>query len=403
MKNAIGSRCGAWGALVLYLPVLLASASCTRGDRREGSGGAAGETRDAVIAVAWPWELRKEIRLEDGLQMAVDEINAAGGVGGRRLRIAKYDDHESIDSGRVVAQKITHDPDVVAVIGHLQSYVTVQTADVYNQAGLVLLAPTATDPELTGRGYPRVFRATFNDRVVGRNLADFAAKRKVKTVAIYYIRDNYGKNVANAFEARAVQVGVRVVARESYDPSEKANEGTFDRVVGEWKQLDVDAIILAGEVPSAAIFVSQARRHGIKVPIFGGDAMSSPALMAVAGAAADGVIVASFFHPDDPRPEVARFKEAFSKRFGAAPDAGAALGYDCVQLLGQAIRQAGSARPEEIARAMHAMPPWKGVTATFQFDEHGDVVARPIVMSVVRGEKFEYLESIAPGAVAERQ
>jgi branched-chain amino acid transport system substrate-binding protein len=394
MRHVFGKPRAAVVAWALCLAPLVTTPACTRPDRADGGSGK--NAREVVIAVAWPWELRKEIHFEDGLQMAVDEVNALGGPGGRRLRIAKYDDQESIDAGRVVAQKITHDPDVVAVIGHLQSYVTVQTAEVYNQAGLVLVAPTATDPELTDRGYPRVFRATFNDRSIGRRLADFAARQKAKKVAIYYIRDNYGKNVANAVEARAVQIGLRVVARESYDASEKANEGTFERVLSEWKQLDADAIILAGEVPSAAIFVAQARARGIKATIVGGDAMSSPALMAVAGPAAEGVMVASFFHPDEPRPEVTRFKEAFNKRYGRDPDAGAALGYDCVRLLAQAIRHGNSAGPEDIARALHAMPPWKGVTATFQFDEHGDLVARPIAMSVVRAGRFEYLESAAP-------
>src|SRR4029077_20616913 len=102
----------------------------------------------------------------------------AGAIGGRHLRVARYDDHESIDRGRIVAQKIADDPDVVAVIGHLQSYITVQTAGVYNQAGLVLVAPTATDPKLTQLGYPQVFRATFTDNSVGRHLAELVASQQ---------------------------------------------------------------------------------------------------------------------------------------------------------------------------------------------------------------------------------
>ncbi|MBC7976543.1 MAG: ABC transporter substrate-binding protein, partial [Myxococcales bacterium] len=258
---------------------------------REGSG-------DLVIAAAWPWELRKEIRYGEGLQMAVDEVNASGGIRGRRLRLARYDDRESIDRGRVVAQQIADDPDVVAVIGHLQSYITVQTAGVYNQAGLVLVAPTATDPKLTQLGYPRVFRATFTDNAVGRQLAELVASQQRKKVAVYYIRNDYGRNLANAFEERARQLGVAVQTRNSYDPSEQASERTFDQVLTEWKSMDLDAILLAGEVPSAAIFVTQARRKGIDIPIIGGDAMSSPALMAVAGAAAEGTTVAAYFNPD---------------------------------------------------------------------------------------------------------
>lgn len=352
---------------------------------REGSG-------ELVIAAAWPWELRKEIRYGEGLQMAIDEVNAAGGVGGRKLRLARFDDRESINQGRIVAQQIADDPSVVAVIGHLQSYITVQTAGVYNQAGLVLVAPTATDPKLTQLGYPRVFRATFTDGSVGRQLAELVASQQKKNVAVYYIRNDYGRNVANAFEERARQLGLAVQARNSYDPSEQASERTFDQVLTEWKSMNLDAILLAGEVPSAAIFVAQARKMGIDLPIFGGDAMSSPALMAVAGAAAEGTMVASYFNPDEPRPEVTRFNAAFTAKFGAPPDAGSALGYDCVQLLAHAMKEAKSAAPEDVARVLHGLKGWQGVTGVYSFDDAGDA-AKPVLFSVVRGGKFEYLPS----------
>lgn len=355
---------------------------------------------DLVIAAAWPWELRKEIRYGEGLQMAMDEVNAAGGIGGRHLRLARFDDRESIDRGRIVAQQIADDPDVVAVIGHLQSYITVQTAGVYNQAGLVLVAPTATDPKLTQLGYTRVFRATFTDNSVGRQLAELVAAQQRKKVAVYYIRNDYGRNLANAFEERARQLGVAVQARNSYDPSEQASERTFDQVLTEWKPMDLDAILLAGEVPSAAIFVAQARRKGIDVPIYGGDAMSSPALMAVAGPAADGITVASYFNSDESRPEVVQFNAAFTAKFGVPPDAGSALGYDCVQLLAAAMKKAGTAVPEDVAHALHALKDWHGVTGTFSFDDEGDA-AKPVLFSVVRGGHFAYLPSPTAGAHAD--
>jgi len=380
------------------LCVALLSAACGSREPREERVHRARDGRgDLVIAAAWPWDLRKEIRYGEGMQMAVDEVNAGGAIGGRHLRLARYDDRESIDRGRIVAQQIADDPDVVAVIGHLQSYITVQTAGVYNQAGLVLVAPTATDPKLTQLGYTRVFRATFTDNSVGRHLAELVAAQQRRNVAVYYIRNDYGRNLANAFEERARELGVTMQARNSYDPSEQASERTFDQVLTEWKPLDLDAIVLAGEVPSAAIFVTQARRKGINVPIIGSDAMSSPALMEVAGTAAEGTTVASFFNPDEPRPEVVRFNAAFTAKYGVPPDAGSALGYDCVQLLAHAMRQAGSAVPEDVARALHALKDWRGVTGAFSFDEGGDA-AKPVSFSVVRGGRFEYLPAPAPAA-----
>jgi branched-chain amino acid transport system substrate-binding protein len=382
------------GIAALSVAVAFAAACAERAPAEERVRRAREGDGDIVIAAAWPWELRKEMLYGEGMQMALDELNAEGGIGGRRLRVARYDDGESIDRGRIVAQQIADDPDVVAIIGHLQSYITVEAASVYDQAGLVLLAPTATDPELTRLGYRRVFRVAFTDDAMGRRLAEQVAAQQQRRVALYYIRNDYGRNVANAFEARARELGIAVQVRNSYDPSEQVTERTFDQVLSEWKPMELDTIVLAGEVPSAAIFVAQARRKGIQVPILGGDAMSSPALMAVAGRAAEGMIVATYFHADEPRPEVARFSAAFRARHGQPPDAGAALGYDSARLLGDAMRTAGSIVPDDVARALRDRGGRRGVTGSFSFDDAGDGDP-PIVLTVVRNGRFEYLPSPA--------
>ncbi len=346
---------------------------------------------DVVIAVVWPWAARTEIRYWEGLEMAVGEANAAGGVNGRKLRLVRWDDGESVDQARLVAQRLAADPDIVAVIGHLQSYTTVPAAAVYDEAGLVQIAPTATDPELTAHGYGRLFRATFTDDAIGRQVADLAARSGYRRVAIYYIRNTYGRDLANAFERRATALGLLIVARQSYDPSGRVTEEAFEPTLREWKTLELDAIFVAGEVPSGALLIAAARRQGIRVPILGGDAMSSPALIKVAGAAAEGTVVATIFHPDEPRPEVARFTAAFEQKYGLPPDAGSAIGYDAVGLLADAMRRAGSSAPEAVARSLHASAGWHGVTGTFAFDANGDLVDRGLVTVAVRDGRFTFV------------
>lgn len=361
-------------------------------------------TGDVVIGVAWPWAAYPEIRFGQGIDMAVAEVNASGGVGGRKLRIRREDDRASVDSGRIVAQRLSTDPQVVAVIGHLQSYVTIPAAAIYDANGVVLLSPTATDPELTSNGYQRVFRTTFTNRSVGRHMADYASARSYKRVAIYYVRDDYGRGLSNAFEERAADVGVSVVARQSYDPEGGGSEAAFAKTFLEWKNLEADAIFVAGEVPLAGTLINQARKIGLRLPILGADAMGSDALMTVGGTAVEGAVVPTVFHPDEARPEVQQFAAAFRKRFNLAPDAGSALGYDAVWLLARAMRTAGSAQPGAIAKAMHAAPEWKGTTGPFAFDATGDLIDRPLVKMVVKNGRFEYLAEAphAPGSVASR-
>jgi branched-chain amino acid transport system substrate-binding protein len=346
---------------------------------------------DVVVAAVWPWELRKELRYGEGLDLAVDEVNQGGGINGRPLRLVRVDDRESVDEGRLAAQRIASDPDIVAVIGHLQSYVTVPAAAVYDLSGLVLVSPTATDSELTAHGYRRVFRTTFNNKAIGRQIAQFTGERGLKRVAIFYIRNTYGRELANAFEERASEVGVTIVARRSYDPSDQVNERSFEAIVREWSEVAMDGIFLAGEVPSAGYFIAQARAAGIRVPILGGDAMSAPSLMTVSNTAAEGTIVGSVFHPDEPRDEVRRFTAQFAKRYNVPPDVASAVAYDAVRLLAHAMQQAGSSVPDQVAAALHQVRDWQGVTGTVTFDNEGDVVGKHLVKLVVRRGRFEYL------------
>jgi branched-chain amino acid transport system substrate-binding protein len=131
--------------------------------------------------------------------------------------------------------------------------------------------------------------------------------------------------------------------------------------------------------------------------------MSSGELISVAGGAAEGSVVATAFHADEPRAEVRRFTAAFEQRYGVAPDAGSALGYDVVRLLADAMKRAGTVLPDSVARALHSLRDWRGVTGTFAFDSVGNLVGRPIAKMVVRNGAFEYLpDSGAPATVATR-
>jgi branched-chain amino acid transport system substrate-binding protein len=345
---------------------------------------------DIVIGAAWPWAARSQLLYAQGLDMAAGEVNARGGVLGRRIRIVRADDHESVDDGRLVAQRFAEDPSVVAVIGHLQSYVTIPAAPIYDLSGVVLLAPAATDPELTQSHFSHVFRGTFSDLAAGRQLADYAHSRGYRSVAIYYVRNPYGRSLANSFEEHAAELGIRIAARQSYDPNTAPGAPALDPLLDDWKQLGFDAILLAGETPHAATFLAEARRRGITQPVLGGDALGVPELLA-AGPAAEGTVIVAAFHPDAPQPESRRFSAAFRARYGRPPDAAAALGYDAVRLLADAIARAGSTAPDRIAAALHATRGWDGVTGPFTFDGNGDLPAKPITTITVHNGRFEYL------------
>lgn len=382
--------------LPFILAALAAAAACGPGSPAEQRARLGHGRGDVTVAAVWPFQARGEIHFAEGLQMAADEVNAAGGIGGRRLKLRMEDDRGSVNDGLLVAQRLADDPSVAAVIGHLNSYVTVPAASVYESAGLLLLAPASTDPELTTKGYAHTFRIIPTDLQTGREMAEYAAQHGYRRVAIYYVRDSYGRALANAFEERAAAVGITVVSRASYAPEAQGDGRTYAPTLGEWKDLQLDAIFLAGQVPQAGYLAAEARRQGITVPILGDDAMSSPALVQAGAAAVEGTVVPTPFSPDEPRPEVHRFAASFHRRFGFDPDAGAALGYDAVQVLAAAMRAARSSAPDDVAAALRRMKDHQGVTGRVTFDPRGDLLARAMVKTVVHGGTFHYLgESLA--------
>lgn len=354
---------------------------------------------DVVIGAAWPWAAHRDVLYGQGMELAVEELNAAGGVLGRRVRILRADDEESVERGRLVAQEFARNPEVVAVIGHLQSYVTVPAAAIYDLSGLVLVSATATSPELTSKGYPRVFRTIFNDTEVGRQMARLGVARGHRRFVIYYARDEYGRGLANAFEEEAVTRGAVVVNRQSYDPNLSANPLGAEQTVSGWSSLDFDAVFIAGHDRQAGLLAGKLRQQGVRAVILGSDALATPTFLRTGGEAVEGAVIATPFHPDHPEPASRSFSRAFRARYGSDPDVGAALGYDAVRVLAHAIREAGTTDPERMAAALHAVHDWPGATGRFSFDRAGNLVGMPILTLVVRGGRFEYLgDTSAPRA-----
>ncbi len=350
-----------------------------------------------VIGAPWPWEVRKDLAYGKGLDLAVEEVNGSGGINGRPIRIQREDDHESADEGRRVAQRLTLNPDVVAVIGHLQSYISVPASAVYELGDLVMICPTSTDPLLTSQGYHRIFRATFTDEAVGRAIAELAAARNLKRTAIYYIRNNYGRGLANAFEERASQLGMQIIDRQSYDPNGHGTDAGVEIVAKRWQQQELQSVFIAAEPDQGARFIKELRQAGVTAQVFGGDALGTPELLRVGGTAIEGTIAVAPFHADEKRPEVVRFRDTFRKRYGGEPDAGAALAYDAVWLLARAMRTAKVPAGESLADALRNGAEWTGVTGAFAFDSTGNRRTQHLVTTVVRSGRFEQLADAPVG------
>jgi branched-chain amino acid transport system substrate-binding protein len=371
--------------------LLLILACCSSGDLAQERARRATKSKgDIVVGAAASWETLAAEALWQGIQLAWEEINKKGGVLPRKLRIIKKDDKDTVTQGQLVAQYFAENMDLVAVIGHLVSYVSIPTSVMYDYNGILMLSPLSTNPELTGQGFELVFRNIPDDNIFGRRLADFSDSQGYKNMVVYHVDNIYGAGLATSFENRAEYLGISIRARHAYNSS--GDIMTFRRDLAQWKRYyEYDAIFLAGTMPDAADFIKEARRMKETAPIVCGQALDSPALFKIAGDAVEKIFVASTFDPGDSRKEVRGFVERFRKRYGTSPPPAAAQGYDALNLLVYATEKAKSSNPVKVAAALRSVKNWPGVTGVTTFNAKGDVVNKPIFIKEAREGHFVHV------------
>jgi len=348
-------------------------------------------TGEIVIGVVGPWDVSYGL-VKDGVKMAADEINRAGGLlGGRKLKIIAKNDQRSIDAGQIIAQQFAENIDMVAVIGHVNSSISIPTSIMYQYYGMVMLSPLSTNSRLTHQGYDKVFRNVPNNAMFGRSQAEFCSRKGFDRIMIYHLNDDYAQDLSNAFEIAAGELGLTIVDRLSYDALSDVRH--FKSDLEYWKDtFEFDAIFLAGLMPQAAGVVADARKLGIEVPIIGGDALNTSELFTEVGDYAEGVYSAAIYHLDNDLPKNREFVLNFKKCYARLPDRCAAQGYDAMQVLAAAITKANSSVPDKIARALHELDNYEGLTGAYSFDDNGDVNNRPIFMLVAREGRFEIVK-----------
>jgi branched-chain amino acid transport system substrate-binding protein len=364
-------------------------------------GGAPDEAAPIRIGVAGPMtgdlaQFGETIR--NGVALAFDEANAAGGVIGRKIETVVGDDQARANEGVNVARNFARDGRIVAVLGHFNSGISKPAGEIYNQAGIVMLTPGSTNPAVTGPEKPFVFRNLPNDAQNGALLAQFVARDLgAGRIAIYFANNEYGKGLAAVVREKVRALGAEVVDEATYDP---AADEDFRPVLTRWKNARLDAVVLCGETPKAATLIKQAREAGLAVPFAGGDGLASPELWTIGGAAAEGAYVVSYFHPGNPDPEVRSFVERYRARYGREPDVWAAQAYDAARLLVDAIRRASSAESKAIRDALAATDGWRGVTGPHRFRD-GDAVGKRVIVTRVEkasagGHHFAFHKEVAP-------
>lgn len=328
----------------------------------------------------------------NGIQIALDEINAAGGILGRKVKVIVEDDQGKPEQAVTAVLKLIQRDRVVAILGEVASARSLAAAPVCQQNGIPMLTPSSTNPDVTRKG-DCIFRACFIDPFQGAVMARFAIKTlKVQTAAIFTDRkQDYSVGLAQFFKQTFQELGGKILIEESYQGDDREFKPQLTKI----REAKPDILFVPGYYTECVLIARQARELGMKQPFLGGDGWDSDVTLNAGGAAVEPCYFSTHYSPDDPRPEVQAFVGKYRQRFGGAPDALAVTGYDAANILFDAIRRAGTTNSGAIRNALATTRDFKGVSGNITIDADRNAKKDAVVLKV-EGGKFKFVELVSP-------
>ena len=324
-----------------------------------------------------------------GVEMAIAEINAAGGVDGKKIEVVKYDTKSEPAEATTLATKLMTQDKLVTILGPATSGSFKATIPVANPNEVPVVSGSATADDVTvmgGKVQEFAFRTCYSDSFQGTAMANYAANEKgAKTAAIVKdISSDYGKGLAESFKTTFEAAGGQIVAEESYS----AGDTDFNAILTRLKGQQFDVIYIPGYYNEAGLIIKQARALGITAPIMGADGFDSPTLLDLAGAdALNDVYFSNHYSNLDKDPKVQKFIADFKAKYNAEPGAFSALGYDTAYFVADAIKRAETKDSLGIQKAMAATKDYPGVTGTFSVDENHNAVKEITVIGLTNGQQ----------------
>ena len=307
-------------------------------------------------------------QLKNGVEQAVADINAAGGILGQQIVLSTGDDRADPKEGVSVANKFVGDG-IKFVVGHFNSGVTIPASDVYKENGILTISPSATNPTVTDRQVMwNMFRVCGRDDQQGGVAGNIIATRfKGKRVAFIHDKTTYGQGLATETRKAMNAKGLKEVMFEGVNKDDK----DFTAVVSKLKAARPDLVYWGGLHDTGGLILRQMRDQGVRAPLMGGDGITDDEFAAIAGPGAEGTLMT--FSPD-PRTNPANktIVDVFRKK-GFEPQAYTLYSYAAVQIIKQAAEQANSLDPRKVAEVMHSGKPFKTVLGDIAFDKKGDV------------------------------
>ncbi len=328
--------------------------------------------------------------LESGIDLAIEEINADGGIDGKKIVPVKVDNKSDLTEATNGALKLIEQDKVSAIIGAATSGDTVAQVQIANDKQTVLLTPSGTAPNVTvnddGSVNEYAFRTSFIDPFQGNVAANFATEKlNIKNAAIFAdSASDYASGLAAAFKETFEANGGKIVSEEAYVAKDTDFSSTLTRIKSE----NPEFVFIPGYYEEVGLIIKQAREMGITVPFMGADGWDSPKLIELAGAEnLNNTYITNHYSSEDPDENIQKFVKAFNDKYSKSPDAFNALGYDSVYLLKDAIERAGSTDSEKVKDALAETKDLSLITGVVSIDENHNPIKSATVLEYKDGKQ----------------
>ncbi|AEI64533.1 putative branched chain amino acid ABC transporter periplasmic amino acid-binding protein [Corallococcus macrosporus] len=332
------------------------------------------------------------ISTRNGIELALKEANAAGGVKGKKLAIRVYDNQSKPEEAAQAATRLITQDKVALILGDVASSNSLAMAEKAQAAGVPMITPSSTNPTVTAKG-DYIFRVCFIDPFQGFVMAKFARENlKLNNVAV--LQDNksaYSIGLAEVFTRKFTEMGGKVTAVESYSQGDTDYRAQLTAI----RKSQPEGIYVPGYYSEVGIIARQAREVGLKVPLMGGDGWDSEKLFELGASAIEGSYFSNHYSPDNPDPRVQKFIADYKAAYGAVPDALAALGYDSARVAVAALERAKDLSGPAVRDAIAQTKDFPGVAGTVTLDAQRNAVKSAVVLKVEDG-KTQYVTTINP-------
>ncbi len=379
----------------MALAMLGAFSGCSNtGDGGSASGGSDSDTiRIGGLAPLTGDAASYGVAVNNAIQMAVEDINANGGIDGKQIEYIYYDEKGDTTEATNAYNKLVQDDKVVAIIGDVTTKPTLAVAQTSQQDNIPIITATATAAEVTLTG-PNIFRACFTDPFQGELMASYASEKlgATKVAVLSDMADDYSSGIAEAFVAKAEELGMQVVADEKYQDGDVDFKSQLTNIKGQ----NPDVLFLPVYYEDLRLISAQAKEVGVTAQLCGADGWDSVLTDNFDSSVLNGGVFCSQYSTESTDERVQNFISAYKEKYEMDPNMFAVLAYDATNMMAQAISDAGSTDSQAIIDAMAALE-YDGLTGHMTFDEDRNPQKSAVIVSI-QDNAYKFVENYDPEA-----